>query len=590
MLKKYFVDIFGNIKISKKIIMSMILIDIILTIFLCGFTRIYFNKLYYEEVELQTKDTMNVISNSLIDIYDTFLFSVINFLSSEDIQNLVIEANSGGVYSKHLNVQNRISNLVLSNDMIDAAFLINNDGTYYTRYSYIIRPNSNLLSFLDEHKDINEIIFLPNMQSPFLQQQDIIPIIVPLATISPGENIVIANKDNVVNMRLIVLLNLQKFQRRLSLSGSTVHKRNYMVLNSDKEAISINNIKDLDISISDIDLSKINDKLPIKAVDDSKRIIYLQSLPFSNLKLLSVLSKDGLNKKINNMNRFIFILGLVMLFLAILFSGVLSNFITGPLNILVENINKIQRDEYDIYHMKYNDEIGKLNYAINNMYNTIQSQIKKIKLDEYEKYQLELKLLSEQINPHLLYNALENINLEVLNNNTFIASKMINNLATFMRIGLNYGGELIAIEKEIEHVRAYINIMKYRFNTDIDFYSNIDEKIRGYKILRFILQPLVENSILHGFLSEYEGEDEYIPKIDINFTLKDAYIFIEVCDNGKGIDIEKAESILNTDDKTEHIGLKNIYNRLKLYYGTVEMSFESIPFFRNKVIIKIFLK
>jgi two-component system sensor histidine kinase YesM len=223
------------------------------------------------------------------------------------------------------------------------------------------------------------------------------------------------------------------------------------------------------------------------------------------------------------------------------------------------------------------------------MYSTIQSQISQIKEDEHEKYQLEIQLLAEQINPHLLYNTLEGINLEVLNNHTLVASSMINNLGTFMRIGLNYGDELIMIKNEIAHVEAYINIMNHRTNQSISFQSYAEAGLGEYRILKLILQPLVENSIKHGFKEEKWGEAVCIPLIEVKISRCEGFIRIKVTDNGCGIDIDRAREAVYSGELVngQHIGLHNVYTRLKIYYGEADMDFETIPYYRNSVIIRI---
>jgi len=220
------------------------------------------------------------------------------------------------------------------------------------------------------------------------------------------------------------------------------------------------------------------------------------------------------------MNQFIVLMGGAGLIVSVVFSALLSKFITSPLERLMESIRQIKENQYDEpYETKYEDEIGQLNAAVNSMHSTIQSQISQIKEDEHEKYQLEIQLLAEQINPHLLYNTLEGINLEVLNNHTLVASSMINNLGTFMRIGLNYGDELIMVRNEIAHVEAYINIMNHRTNKSISFQSYVEEELNEYRILKLILQPLVENSIKHGFRDEKWGEAVCIPSIERGLDL-----------------------------------------------------------------------
>lgn len=587
--------IIGNMKIAAKIRLCMFGIDIMLTIFICIFTRGYFNKLYYEEVEMQMQDTMNVISMSLTSMYDTLLTNVISFASTPAIQGVVVSGRSGTSYTSQEGVQTQLISLLSSNSMIESVFLVNRDGTLHTVYSYGVRPENNLAHFLDSYGEIDEITWLPNCQSPFLQQQDVIPIVIPLSTLSPGDNVVIASQDMEVDTRLVILLNLQKFQNRMSLSSSNYYERSYFVVNAKGENISLKNPQSMDSVLQNRDFIRgvtegRKDTQIRRIADLQENTVYSQRLPFSDLQLVSVLSKDSLKAKIAVMNQFIVLMGCAGFIFSAAFSIILSKFITLPLGHLMENIRKIQEKQYDApYQTRYHDEIGQLNQAVNSMYETIQTQIRQIKEDEHEKYQLEIQLLAEQINPHLLYNTLEGINLEVLNNHTLVASSMINNLGTFMRIGLNYGDELIMVRNEIAHVEAYVNIMNHRSSQRITFQSVVEDDLGGYRLLKMILQPLVENSIKHGFKNGLWDEASCIPSIEVRFYRKDRKICIEVTDNGCGIDVEKARRAVYHDEvkKGHHIGLHNVYARLKIYYGEVDVDFETIPYFRNSVTITI---
>lgn len=594
-LRNKLLRIVGDMKISAKIRLCMFSVIIILTIFLCLFTRNYFNKLYFEEVEIQMQDSMNVISNSITNVYESILKNVITFAASPAIQKVVVNSRNDEDSKNPEGVQIQLINLLNSNNLIESVFLMNNDGTYYTIYSYGVRPQSNLSSFLESYDEISEITWLKYCESPFLQQQDVIPIVVPLSSLSPGGNVVIAHQSSEPVMNLVILLNLQKFQNSLSLSSNKHFDRDYFVVNSEGESISLKPNKEMEDILLDTKfihgVKNNNEDYQIRQILVlQNHIVYAQKLPFANLQLISILSEEFLTNKISDMNHFILFLGVAGILLSALFSIIFTKYLTLPLHQLMKSINGIQENQrYIPFDSKYEDEIGQLNHAVKSMYHTIQLQIDQMKEDEREKYQLEIQLLAEQINPHLLYNTLEGINLEVLNNHTLVASSMINKLGTFMRIGLNYGEDLIKVKDEISHVEAYVSIMNHRISKSIIFNVNIEDDLSDKLILKLILQPLVENSIKHGFKDEMTMDAIYIPTIDVLFYRIEDKICIEVIDNGCGIDVDKAKTAVYNKNENEkrHVGLHNIFARLNIYYGQVEMEFQTIPFYRNSVIIKI---
>lgn len=224
------------------------------------------------------------------------------------------------------------------------------------------------------------------------------------------------------------------------------------------------------------------------------------------------------------------------------------------------------------------------------MYQTIQQQFRQIKQDERENFQMELRLLSEQINPHFLYNTLECINMEIYNYHNDTASSMLSNLGGYLRISLSYGNSQHLISQEVDQVKAYVNIMNYRFRHSIHLTTNIDGDLLSMKILKSILQPLVENALKHGFSIDSSVYFPIAPMIDISIWREPDTLSIAITDNGAGIDIEHAKEIMygsGTDaDGRHHVGLHNIYHRLNSFYGKTDITFSSIPFYENKILIR----
>ncbi|MGL4999817.1 MAG: LytS/YhcK type 5TM receptor domain-containing protein [Cetobacterium sp.] len=172
----------------------------------------------------------------------------------------------------------------------------------------------------------------------------------------------------------------------------------------------------------------------------------------------------------------------------------------------------------------------------------------------------ELKALQAQINPHFLFNAL-NTTASFVRFDPAKAREIIIDLSVYLRYNLENSANLVPLEKELEQVKAYINIEKARFHNKFKVFYDFDENINDVKIPSLTIQPLVENSIKHGILKQ---RDLGIIKISIKkINLKGYLISIE--DNGTGIDLEIIKNINTKIEK--NIGLKNVHNRLKLIYG-----------------------
>jgi two-component system LytT family sensor kinase len=173
----------------------------------------------------------------------------------------------------------------------------------------------------------------------------------------------------------------------------------------------------------------------------------------------------------------------------------------------------------------------------------------------------EIKALQAQINPHFLFNALNTI-VSFVRINPNKARELIINLSTYLRHNLEIGEEFIDINKELDQVKAYIEIEKARFGDKLNVIYDIQEDI-NIKIPNLIIQPLVENSIKHGIL---KGEGKGTVKIKI-IKIENNKVKISIEDDGIGISQDIIRNIYKGNIRENKIGLSNVHNRLKLIYG-----------------------
>lgn len=202
--------------------------------------------------------------------------------------------------------------------------------------------------------------------------------------------------------------------------------------------------------------------------------------------------------------------------------------------------------------------------------NFIKQNYLKMQLSE-RKYRLktmELLALQSQINPHFLFNTLHAINCKVisLTRGPNEISDMLEKLSDILDYSLSHPEEMVSIEKEIKNVKNYVDIQKIRYGQQFDVLWEYDENLMHKKIVKMILQPLVENSIYHGIRMKQEAG-----LIKIKIFKRGEFIKISVVDNGIGMSCEKLQEIyekLSRDwEYSEEIGLLNTHYRLKLTYG-----------------------
>jgi two-component system sensor histidine kinase YesM len=241
-----------------------------------------------------------------------------------------------------------------------------------------------------------------------------------------------------------------------------------------------------------------------------------------------------------------------------------SHSITRRIRKLEHHMKKAITNNFQIAPL-YNgsDEIGALTVSFDQLMEKIKLLMEKQYVDGYEIKNLELKVLQSLINPHFLYNTLDMIYWLAIKNNVPAISEAVNALGQFYKLSLGHGEDFVMLNNEVDHVRAYVNIQNMRFENRIKMKLDIDEELLSCQILKIILQPLVENSILHGIR---EREDES-GTIYIRAHQKELKLIITVADNGIGMSEEKLQSLCNKPNNNGSYGIRNINERIRLCYG-----------------------
>ncbi len=139
-------------------------------------------------------------------------------------------------------------------------------------------------------------------------------------------------------------------------------------------------------------------------------------------------------------------------------------------------------------------------------------------------------------------------------------------LAKFYRLSLSKGEEVISLRDELEHIKAYVEIQNIRFDDSIQLEIDVPEELLELNLIKLVLQPIVENSILHGILEKENGTG----RIQVKAECQGEELELSVTDDGPGIEEEVLKNILNSDKRSRNsgYGIKNVNERIKLYYGS----------------------
>lgn len=298
-----------------------------------------------------------------------------------------------------------------------------------------------------------------------------------------------------------------------------------------------------------------------------KSTVFFSIIPYTEDWLLCTLVDDAkLSSATDNIINLVLYFGIIMLGIAILLTYFLSGHMLKPLSSLKDHMEDVGKGNLDsFYQVTHNDEISVLGTVFNKMVKELRQLIDKVYLVENQKRSAELRALQSQINPHFLYNTLDTIQWKALDHEAYDVADMIHELSELFRISLSDGREFIPVSTEIQHVRHYLEIQVLRYQDQFDYEIQVEEAVKSLLIPKIIIQPLVENAIYHGLKLKREKGILFI-----QIKAKDPGLLITVEDNGVGIDELKLQEIrknLEHSRESEHYGLYNVNERLKLAFG-----------------------
>lgn len=255
-------------------------------------------------------------------------------------------------------------------------------------------------------------------------------------------------------------------------------------------------------------------------------------------------------------------LSLIIIF-SVVFFFIQRHTIIRPIKKLSREVQQFHGGNYVFTELDRSDEIGMLNESIVEMGRNIENLIERVYKAQLSKKDAELKYLQAQINPHFLYNTLESIRWMAVENDQPEIARQVNALARLFKHALNSGRELTTVGEEIMYLKDYITIQKNRFGDRINFHFNVDESLSQCQVVNLILQPLVENAIVHGLEEKLSGG---IVNVRVLAEGDDLLYMVE--DNGLGTDPRSIQQALQKNETSENAyALTNIHQRLTIRYG-----------------------
>jgi two-component system, sensor histidine kinase YesM len=316
------------------------------------------------------------------------------------------------------------------------------------------------------------------------------------------------------------------------------------------------------------DLDRLSAKSGLVTIKGERNILSFSNDNKPGLFIVNMVPQKVVLRDVNIIRQLIFSVSFLCIFLASIFIPVSTLFFSRRIKLITAAMADVRNGHLEtrVSPMKQRDEIGIIAESFNMMCDDLQQYINRVYIAEINQKNAEINALQAQINPHFLYNTLESIHLTAISHGDKEVGKMVYILANLFR-GIVREGTVVPLSSEIEYVRMYLDLFKMRYGERLQYTFDIGEEVLNLGILRHLIQPLVENCIMHGYDLRKE-----INTIKILCHLEGTSIVIAITDNGFGIKADQLALIkqdLSSSDASplSSLGLRNVNERIRLIYG-----------------------
>ncbi|MEK0314744.1 sensor histidine kinase [Cohnella sp. 56] len=304
---------------------------------------------------------------------------------------------------------------------------------------------------------------------------------------------------------------------------------------------------------------------------DTARWVYADVIsPLTGWHVLVVQPRSEMLRQLSRIQWLTAVIICVTIVLSLILSWAVSGLISKPIRKVLISMKKFQKGDFtQQVRVIGHDEVGQLGLGYNTMVGRIRELIDDVYAFQLKQKQAELKALQSQINPHFLYNTLNTIAWTAHKSGDALVEEMIYALSGMFRISLNQGMDASDLKQEFELIGHYLFLQKMRFPSKLNYELELDERIADFAVPKLLIQPLVENAVVHGIESLVDD----VGLVHVAAAAEGGRVVIEVTDNGIGISEDKRSRLaqmIRSERLTpegESYALQNIAARIRLFYG-----------------------
>lgn len=522
--------------IKSKIILFFILLAVFQTSVMAIFAKLHLEPSIVNMYSEHLDRSADIALDKTVEEIRKIEKYTVNMIGDSEIQGFLELADRSGTGASSLSITQELRNKLLSytdyDNIIQAIYLMDNQGNIYSNQGQL-----KMQRFLDENITLEDRREAPAVW--YTEENNII-----LYRIVNNNTTDLTKKMGA----LCIFIDRELFEERLD-NLMMEENQHYLMEGSGRNFFLVSE-EDIALNEGDIVSTKEQDGWILK----------------------TWIEKETAYAPINMLLGILMLELLILLAISVGLALFLSWRITRPMRKIETAMQQIGEGNMDIVVPDEDqDEMGILAATLNSMSLNIKELMAQLHKDEEQKRYLELKAMQYQVNPHFLYNTLDSIAMSARKNQDYTSEKMTLALSEFFRISLSRGMEYVTVSEEMRYVQSYLEIQGMRFPDSVTWECRVEKGIENAKVLKFILQPLVENSLYHGLRdSGREGHIEVCAGTcgnDLVFRVKDSGIGMLPEQLKKVTEEINQKQITGKSIYEGGFGLQNVQQRLQLVYG-----------------------
>jgi len=554
--------IVGRTSLRFRITSAMILLSLIPGIFLAFLYFRNIREFYKNKIEIHQLNTLNMMTSKMESIIEQGRFAMDQALGLAANSTLFEGYKDMSPYERltlFRNVNSLLTNIRISNNSVDNIYMLNIDGNYYTSNREWNKEAFLKKSWIIDYdkRESEGIIIIPTHTAEYKypSQKHGSPLVVSLVSYLN------LNTDNSIIKLVQIDISYQKICEAMQ----------YMKMTDQDTAFIVDNKGNIIYAPDENFIGKHSEEIMIdgkslsdivtKIVEQSQLIVNDFTIRKSPIKgsswdIIQINSNQMLSQELNKFRSIWESTSIICMVVAVLMALSLSLRINKPISDLIKSMKKVSHGDFSTKVNSVSDkDLDELVNSFNFMVSEIEKLMKENIQKERERLIMELTALNSQINSHFLYNTLNAVKWMAVQKGANDIAKMIVSLVNMLEYSCKNIDAMVPITEEINFIKDYVYICEIRYKRHIRINIDLDTELNDCMILKMLLQPIVENAILHGF-----GDENTDNQVSIIGTLLQDSIKIQIKDNGKGF---KFEGI----DKLTGVGLHNIQKRIVLNYG-----------------------